>query len=85
MKEYGNRESWTKLYRLPPMRNQLFYAIAAYTKVLYMYEDDQMLVDYNDSGVVVYDYKNNTSNIPEIENMNRLMDPKVYIESLISP
>ncbi|CAJ2652284.1 unnamed protein product [Trifolium pratense] len=32
MKEYGNRESWTKLYRLPPMKNH----VTPYTKVLYM-------------------------------------------------
>ncbi|XP_045818932.1 F-box/kelch-repeat protein At3g23880-like [Trifolium pratense] len=80
MKEYGNRESWTKLYRVPPMRNHI-------TKVLYMSEDDQMLVDYNDSGVAVYDYKNGTFlNILKIENLNWwLMNPKVYVESLISP
>jgi hypothetical protein len=50
-----------------------------------MYEDDQMLVDYNELGVVVYDYKNGTSIISKIENMNQLMNPNIYIESLISP
>jgi hypothetical protein len=60
-------------------------AHAPYTTVLYMYEDDQMLVDYNELGVVVYDYKNGTSIISKIENMNQLMNPNIYIESLISP
>jgi F-box interacting protein len=25
MKEYGNKESWTKLYRLPPVKNRVLY------------------------------------------------------------
>jgi F-box interacting protein len=81
MKEYGNRESWTKLYRLPPMKNQVLYNDSPYTKVFYMFEDDQMLVDL---GVVVHDYENGTSYIPNIDNF-QLMDPIVYTESLISP
>ncbi|GAU32666.1 hypothetical protein TSUD_218430 [Trifolium subterraneum] len=85
MKEYGNRESWIKLYRVPPMRSRDSYDYTPYTKVLHMSEDDQILVDYNELGVVVYDYKNGTSNITKIENMNQLMDPNVYVESLILP
>jgi hypothetical protein len=73
MKEYGNRESWTKLYRLPPMKNRVLYNDSPYTKVFYMFEDDQMLVDL---GVVVQDYENGTSYIANIDNF-QLMDPIV--------
>lgn len=52
--------------------------------------DDRILVDFRDLGsnevkLVVYDSKNGTFNIPEILNMNCLMEPVVYIESLILP
>lgn len=51
---------------------------------------DRILVDFRDLGsnelkLVVYDSKNGTFNIPEILNMNCLMEPVVYIESLILP
>jgi hypothetical protein len=48
-----------------------------------MSEDDQKLVDL---GVVVHDYENGTLYIPD-PNFDhfRLMDPIIYIESLIIP
>jgi len=87
MKEYGNKESWTKLYNVPYMEDR---GLFAYTKVLYVSEDDKMLMDFYELGsnklkLVVYDSKNGTLKIPVIQNINRRMDPKVYIESLISP
>ncbi|GAU32665.1 hypothetical protein TSUD_218420 [Trifolium subterraneum] len=56
MKQYGNRESWTKFYRVPPMKTRVSYFSTPYTKVLYM-SDDKMLVNYNDLVVIVYDIK----------------------------
>jgi len=87
LNEYGNKESWTKLYSVPHMGDQ---GSLSYTKALYISEDDQMLVDFYELGsnelkLVVYDSKNGTLNIPEIQNINRLMEPVVYIESLLSP
>jgi hypothetical protein len=83
MKEYGNKESWTKLYRLPRVKSRVLYNDSPYTKVFYMSEDDQKLVDL---GVVVHDYENGTLYIPD-PNFDhfRLMDPIIYIESLIIP
>jgi F-box interacting protein len=81
MKEYGNKESWTKLYSVPKMRDRDLYRCEA----LYIHEDDRMLLMQSFNKLVVYDSKNGTSNIAEIQNINPWMHPQVYIESLISP
>jgi hypothetical protein len=81
MKEYGNKESWTKLYSVPKMRDRDLYRY----EPLYIHEDDQMLLMQSFNKLVVYDSKNGTSNIAEIQNINPWMHPQVYIESLISP
>jgi hypothetical protein len=82
MKEYGNKESWTKLYWVPLMSR-------LYNKTLYIFEDDQLLIDFYDSDhmlkLIVYDSKNRTSKILEIQDINYRIKPEVYIESLISP
>jgi hypothetical protein len=87
MKEYGNKESWTKFYTVPYIRDGVFHF---YTKALYISEDDQLLINFyhlesNELELVVYDSKNGTLKIPQIEIINRSLDPEVYIESLISP
>jgi len=37
MKEYGNRESWTKLFHVPLMGS---VSCGIYERALYVYEDD---------------------------------------------
>jgi F-box interacting protein len=87
MNEYGNKESWTKLYSVPNMQDRGFNAYNA----LYISEDDQMLLEccemgsYNNRKLVVYDSKTGTSNIPEFQNNYKRTYPHVYIESWISP
>jgi len=86
MKEYGNKESWNKLYNVSYMGDQ---SLHAYTKTLYIYEDDQMLMSFNGMGtnmkLGLYDSKTSTLKIPEIQYIGCCMDPQVYVESLISP
>jgi len=89
MKEYGNIESLTKLYSVPFLRNRN-WGIYPYPTAIYISEDDQVLFDYHELTsskltLAVYDSKNGTVKIPEIQNTNGWMDPEVYVESLISP
>lgn len=84
MKEYENKESWTKLYNIPYMKD---HVLCSYNNVLYVSEDDQLLMKFYDLGnkkfkLVIYDSKNATWKIPEIQNIRY---SKVYVESLISP
>ncbi|CAJ2638482.1 F-box/kelch-repeat protein At3g23880-like [Trifolium pratense] len=70
MKEYGNKESWTKLHHIPCMRGQDL------SRTLYISKDDQILMDfYYDPEesfkleLVVYDCKKNTFKVlKEFEN-----------------
>jgi len=69
MKEYGNQESWTKLYHVPDIQDQ---GLEGY-QTLYIYEDDQVLFQFHETGggkmkLVVYDSKTGTLNIPEFQN-----------------
>jgi F-box interacting protein len=87
MKEYGMKESWTKLYSVPYMKDEGLYF---YNKVLYISEEGKLLMFSHVSGevilkLVVYDSKNGTFKITEIENIHDSIDPQVYVESLISP
>lgn len=87
MKEFGNKESWTKLYGVPYM--EIPGVVRYYTKVVYISEDNQVLFDGYEwmnlnLKLAVYNAKTGTFEIPEIPNLNR-MEPRVYIESLISP
>jgi len=86
MKEYGNQESWTKLYHVPDIQDQ---GLEGY-QTLYIYEDDQVLFQFHETGggkmkLVIYDSKTGTLNIPEFQNNYEQIDSDVYIESLISP
>lgn len=86
MKEYG-KESWIKLSSVPYIENRGLYA---YTKALYISEDDRVLMDFHELRsvnlkLVVYDSKNDTLKIPDIQTINHWMDPQVYMESLMSP
>jgi len=85
MKEYGHKESWTKLYSVPKLQARDFVAC----KALYISEDGQLLVDFYEKGsgkmkLVVYDSKSGTSAIAEFQNNYSVLNPKVYIESLMS-
>jgi len=94
MKEYGNQESWSKLYTIPNLQD--WGLDARYWDALYISENDQLLVrcyqlDNNhgiahDIKLVVYDSKTGTLNIPEFQNNYEYkINAIVYIESLISP
>ncbi|XP_050909291.1 F-box/kelch-repeat protein At3g23880 [Lathyrus oleraceus] len=82
MKEYGNKDSWTKLFRLPHTRNlgswPLVYA-------LYVSNDDQVLFDIEREELVVYNFRDGTFKDPGIQIIDKWMESEVYHESLISP
>ncbi|XP_058784571.1 F-box/kelch-repeat protein At3g23880-like [Vicia villosa] len=87
MKEYGNNESWTKLYNVRCMKDQVFYS---YTKALYISEDDQFLINFYDLRskklkLAIYDSKNCIWKNPGTHNVKSSSNVEVYIESLISP
>jgi F-box interacting protein len=81
MKEYGNKDSWTKLFRVPRMGD---VGDGIYNRALYIYEDDQVLLDRR-SKLVVYNSRDGTFKTLKIKRRHGWMIPEVYQESLISP
>jgi len=47
MKEYGNKEPWTKLYSIPYMGDQVFYHYSK-SHCYAISEDDQVLIDFEE-------------------------------------
>ena len=81
MKEYGNKDSWTKLFRVPCMGD---VGSCSYTKALYITEDDQVLLQYQ-AKLIVYNSRDGTFKTHDTQNLNGWLPPEVYQESLISP
>ena len=83
MKDYGNKESWTKLFGVPyyfgecPRLRTHYYKRA----LCISDEDDEILLEY-EINLVVYNSKSGTFKTPEVQ-WFRSVD--VYAESLISP
>jgi len=81
MKEYGKKESWTKLFTIPyeldPNRSR------AYAKVIHVFEDDQLMLNIleaSELNLILYDSKYGT-----LKSANLKKIPEVCIESLIWP
>ncbi|CAJ2638677.1 unnamed protein product [Trifolium pratense] len=89
MKEYGNKESWIKLIRLPCFGYKLSYTFL--TDVVYISEDfNHVLLVLIENGIfkwVVYDFKSDSisSKSSKIQDNLGRVKSKVYVESLISP
>jgi uncharacterized protein YneR len=83
MKEYGNKESWTKLFTISCMRDP-FASSYPHIKGIHVFEDEQVLLVYESPdkrfGHISYNHKNDTSKLIELEDI-----PEVCVESLISP
>jgi F-box interacting protein len=86
MNEYGNEQSWNKLLSVPYRPGLCGFSI--YSKVVYISEDGQVLMEFLKNGIfslLVYDSRNDTFKVPEIENLNGWMTSNIHVESLISP
>ncbi|XP_058723825.1 F-box/kelch-repeat protein At3g23880-like [Vicia villosa] len=82
MKEYGNKDSWTKLFRLPFTR---IIIDSLHVSALYVSHDDQVLFGVQREDLIVYNSRDGTFKDPIIQNIEKWMDLEVYHESLISP
>jgi F-box interacting protein len=83
MKEYGNKESWIKLFRVPVVRDLGYYP---YVCALYVSEDDQVLLYSVLSELVIYNSRDGTFKDLNVRNAYGLRSStQVYQESLISP
>jgi hypothetical protein len=89
MKEYGIKESWTKLYNIVPCVGNP--NTRPYPKTVYIFDDDIVLfrlygIENLEYKLFVYNYNNGNGNVKilEIQHMDGPMNQRVYVESLIS-
>lgn len=86
MKEYGNRESWTRLFTVPTMGVHKSFT---YVRALSVFDDDRVILEFlekNKSKLAVYDSSNGTFKLQDNKKFTHLMLQKeIYVESLISP
>ncbi|CAI8596281.1 unnamed protein product [Vicia faba] len=89
MKEYGIKESWSKLFNLSYMQDPIKTSIS--TKVLYIFEDDNVLLEFSyhvheKKKYILYDSKNGTFKNAAFRNAVMFQHTlQVCVESLISP
>jgi hypothetical protein len=84
--EYGNKESWTKLFRVPYMGDADVQDLnfCPYNKALYVSNDEQLLLGSMHE-LVVYNYTDGTFKALGIQEIDGRLCPEVCHESLISP
>jgi len=80
MKEYGNEQSWTKLFSIPHIEDGIYY----HCNALYISEDDQVVLEFLlktgiKKSLLIYDSLNNTSKIPQIQNIDYWLISKIYV------
>jgi F-box interacting protein len=88
MKEYGIKESWTKLFNFSYVEYQYQYQYT-YLETVYISNEDHVLFIFHDlenlkSKLLVYNSNNGNVKIPKIQHNNKFTNPRVYVESLIS-
>ena len=81
MKEYGNQDSWTRLFHVPYKGD---VGWGNYTRALYVYDDDRVLLELMGK-LVVYNSRDGTFKTIRIQKYGGWMMPEVFQESLISP
>ncbi|XP_020995510.1 F-box/kelch-repeat protein At3g23880-like [Arachis duranensis] len=82
MKEYGNAESWTKLFSIPYVETNP--PSRPWYSVMDTVSDDEILL-HNRISFVVYNHKNQTFSVPVLQEFRGLSDFRVYTQSLVSP
>jgi F-box interacting protein len=82
MTDYGKKGSWTKLFTVPFTEFIDHY----YACLLFLYEGNGQALLYFCGKLYVYNYKNGTVKIPEIQSLPSTgFSFNVYVESLVSP
>ena len=84
MKEYGVKESWTKLFTIPHSSDPESFG---YSVPLFISGNGEVLLtlESQDSYLVLYNSRDATFKRCEIRSINGWFETQVYVESLVSP
>lgn len=82
MKDYGNKNSWTKLFAVPYAK--VGYHGFGFVDLHYISEEDDQVFLHFCSKVYVYNYKNSTVKTLDIQGQPSILynSSRVYFESL---
>ncbi|XP_049406056.1 F-box/kelch-repeat protein At3g23880-like [Solanum stenotomum] len=78
MKEYGDKESWTKMFNIRCVGYSFFgphFCISSEGEILFK----------NGSNIIICNPKDDSMQFQEVTNCGQLVDAKLYIESLVWP
>ncbi|KAK6161783.1 hypothetical protein DH2020_005164 [Rehmannia glutinosa] len=81
MKEYGVKDSWTRLYIIPHFGTPGFYP---HMLRLWLLNNGEILLSYG-CVIVIYNPKDNIYRYPPIDNIASIHQGDVFVESLVSP
>lgn len=81
MKDYGQTESWTKLFSIPHFMNVRDYE---YCTALYLSRNGEILLHFG-PGLVLCNPKDGTLKDITIQNLRNCLEAHIYVESLVSP
>ncbi|KAJ6688848.1 hypothetical protein OIU85_005293 [Salix viminalis] len=81
MKEFGVRDSWTKLFSIPYLDDPLWFH---YSVPLCIDVGGEVLLEYK-SVLVIYNPKHGTFRYPVMNGATSCIEADVYIQSLVSP
>ncbi|KAL8106237.1 F-box/kelch-repeat protein At3g23880-like [Apium graveolens] len=81
MKEYGVKESWTKLVSIPYVGEP---SVFQYSVPLCISANGDILVELG-SRILLYNFKDNVFKDVEIANFEGCLEADTYVESLVSP
>uniref|UniRef100_A0A2P2MBE0 Uncharacterized protein MANES_09G077400 n=1 Tax=Rhizophora mucronata TaxID=61149 RepID=A0A2P2MBE0_RHIMU len=81
MKEYGTKDSWTKLFSFENRRTSS--AIAFMRPLAYSKEGDKVLLEMNDRKLFWYDWKRGSTKTVRISDAPKSFGAEIYVESLI--
>lgn len=91
MKDYGIKDSWTKLFTVPSLKLNILVYNDVRANMLYISEKDDQVFLAIQKKVYAYNYKNGTVKIHNIQGLPssplpiNVLTSNIYVESLVSP
>ncbi|OVA01221.1 F-box domain [Macleaya cordata] len=82
MKDYGVRESWTKLFTIV---QEMVTRPFVFLSLVQTFDNGEILLQKSDNALLLYDMKQGRSRILKIRHIRRSFEVETYVESLVSP
>ncbi|KAI3469945.1 hypothetical protein Pfo_026608, partial [Paulownia fortunei] len=85
MKEYGIKDSWTRLFIIPHLGTPGFYPHMLRLWLLNNDENNDEILLSHGCLIIIYNPKDNIYRYPQIDNAAAILQADMYVESLVQP